>query len=147
MDLRELILTRRTVHSYRPEPVADALVTEALALSLWAPNHKLTYPWIYTWIGPVARGRLAELAVSLKSAKEGALGAVKEKAVREALLNPAHLIALGVRRSNAFGEHEDYATLSCSVQIASQFLWSRGVASKWSTAGWSTHADTYSIWV
>ena len=41
--------------------------------------------------------------------------------------------------------HEDYATLAAGVQIASLFLWQQGIASKWSTGGFSTHAETYRI--
>jgi nitroreductase len=140
MDLRELIRSRRTVGVYKKDLVDDAVVREALELSLWAPNHKLTFPWVYTLIGPVVRGALADLAVELK----GEMTAVKAQAVRESVLNPSHLIALGRRRSgDANREHEDYATLACSVQIASMYLWERGVSSKWTTSGWSRHARTY----
>lgn len=143
MDFRELVLTRRTVHNYHPDPVPESLVEESLRLSLWAPNHKLTFPWIYTWIQPASRSKLADLAVELKSAK-GDLSEVKKKAVRENILNPAHLISLGVKRTPG-REHEDYATLACSVQIMSLFLWQHGIGTKWSTGGWSVHEKTYSV--
>ncbi len=162
MNFRELVLTRRTVHNYQPDPVPEPLVEEALSLSLWAPNHKLSFPWVYTWIQPKSRERLADLAVELKSTK-GDLGDAKRKAVRDNVLNPAHLISLGIRRtvtgrgtgtllsSNASGtfdvhrEHEDFATLACSVQIISLHLWQNGVATKWSTGAWSMHENTYSV--
>ena len=145
MDFRELVLTRRTVHNYRSEAVAESLVEEALRLSLWAPNHRLSFPWVYSWVGPTARQELADLAVRLKSAK-AELSDVKAQAVRGAVLGPAHLISLAVKRApDAEREHEDYATLACSVQIASLFLWQNGVATKWSTGGWSTNVETYRI--
>lgn len=142
MDLRELILTRRTVHNFTPEKVEDALVEEALALSLWAPNHKLSYPWVYTWLGAETRAGLAELNAELKAGNP-----MKEKAARENVITPSHLISLGIKRTpdKPGREHEDYATLASSVQIISMFLWEHGIATKWSTGGWSTHERAYEI--
>lgn len=145
MDLRQLIQTRRTVHNYTPAKVDDQIVAEALALSLWAPNHKLSYPWVYRQLGPETRVKLAELAVELKGAKSP-LSDIKAKAVRDNVTVPSHLIALGMKRSADVGrQHEDYATLSCSVQILSLFLWEKGIASKWSTGGWSMHPRAYPL--
>ena len=144
MDFEQLVATRRTVNNYLPEKVGEETVIEALRLSLWAPNHKLTFPWAYTLIGPRARASLSDLAVELKGAK-APLSDIKAKAIRETVLNPSHLVALGIRKSNEFQEHEDYATLACSVQIAAMFLWKHGIASKWSTGGWTLHERTYQI--
>lgn len=144
MDFQELVATRRTVHNYKPEAVSEDLVVEALRLSLWAPNHKLSFPWVYTWVGPRARVPLADLAVELKGKKEP-LSEVKKKAARDNVLNPAHLISLGVRRSEPHRQHEDFATLSCSVQIASLFLWQHGIGTKWSTGGWGVQPKTYEV--
>lgn len=142
MDIRELIKTRRTVGTYTNEKIDDALVREALELSLWAPNHKLTYPWVYTWLGAEARAALGELNAEMKAGNP-----VKAKVARENVINPSHLISLAIKRSPDKPErqHEDYATLSCSVQIISMFLWEHGVATKWSTGGWASHERAYKI--
>lgn len=145
MDLAELTASRRTIHNYKAEKVADALVEAALELSLWAPNHRLTFPWVYFWVGERARARLADLAVELKGAKEP-LSEVKQLAVRESVTNPSHIVLLGRRRAETTAiEHEDFATLACSVQIASLWLWEKGVGSKWTTSGWSMHARTHEL--
>jgi hypothetical protein len=147
MDFRELVLTRRTVHNYHSDPVSDSLVEESLRLSLWAPNHKLTFPWVYTLVGRAARERLADLAVELKGAKSGEpLSPEKAKAVRDSVLNPSHLLSLALKKSGTPAQmHEDYATLACSVQIMSLHLWQNGVATKWSTGGFGVHDKTYGI--
>jgi nitroreductase len=145
MDLAENTRSRRTVHNYKTDKIADSLVVKALELSLWAPNHKLTYPWVYIWVGAQARARLADLSAELKAAKKG-LSEVEKKAVRATVLNPSHLIALGLKRgADAHRLHEDFATLACSVQIASQYLWEQGVCTKWTTGGFLTHARSYEI--
>jgi len=141
MNLQELIRGRRTVHSFRAEFVPESVVEEALSLSLWAPNHRMTCPWVYVLAGPESRGKLADLGVELKGATD-----VKAKAMRDAVLNPSHLLMLGMRKSaEPMQTHEDYATLACSVQIMSLYLWEKGVGSKWSTGGWTKHARTYEI--
>ncbi len=147
MDFKELVLTRRTVHNYHSDPVPDSLVEESLRLSLWAPNHRLTFPWVYTVIGPAARAKLADLAVELKSRRGGEkLNDVKVKAVRDSVLLPSHLISLAIKRGKDEDQlHEDYATLSCSVQIISMHLWQHGIATKWSTGGFGVDDKTYEI--
>lgn len=144
MEFADLARSRRTVHNYTSQTVPREVVEEALRLSLWAPNHKLSFPWVYTWVGPRARAALADLSVELKSAK-GPLSEVKERAVRDKVMHPAHLISLGVRRGDIVRQHEDYATLACSVQIASLYLWEQRVGSKWSTGGAWMHEKTYAI--
>lgn len=144
MDFAELVRSRRTVSQYTQGEVPRERVEEALALSLWAPNHRLTWPWVFTWVGPQARIKLGDLAVELKS-KKGPLTDVKAKSIRDSMLHPAHLISLGIKRSNPDLEHEDYATLSCSVQIATMYLWQLKVGSKWSTGGAWMDDRTYGI--
>jgi nitroreductase len=145
VKLDELIRSRRTVHNYTRENVDWSVVESALKLSLWAPNHKLSYPWVYTRIGVEAREKLADLAVELK-AKKSELSDTKKKSVRDNIFAPAHILSLGLRRDADEGRrHEDYATLACSVQIMMLVLWEQGVATKWSTGGNWTHAKAYEV--
>lgn len=144
MDLAELTVSRRTVHAFTAEKIADRVVEEALELALWAPNHKLTFPWAFFWIGEQVRLKLADLAVELKAKKE-TLSELKTKTTREVVLNPSHLIVLATKRGDPTRAHEDYATLACGVQIATLSLWSHGVFSKWSTGGFSMHLETYKL--
>lgn len=142
MTLSELIRTRRTVNTYTNAPVDEAVVNEALALSLWAPNHRHTHPWKYALLGTQTRAQLGELAAELK----GGGASIKGQAARASVTTSAHLLALATTRATEpMVAHEDYATLSCSVQILSLVLWERGIATKWSTAGWTMHPRTYEL--
>lgn len=147
MSLENLIRQRRTIQQFTAEKVSDEIVKQALDLSLWAPNHKLTFPWHWTLIGSSGREKLADLAVELKEKKSSEpAGEAKIKAIRESVVTPSHLILLSVQRS---GDEErlweDYATMACSVQIASLYLWEKGVGSKWSTSGFTKNAKTYEL--
>jgi len=145
MTLKELIRDRRTIQTFSDEKVDESLVKEALELSLWSLNHKLTFPWFYKIAGRPEREKLSDLAIELKSKKAPLNDAVKAS-MRTNLMNPSHYIAVGIKKSgDAFTDKENYATLACSMQIASLVLWEKGVGSKWTSSGFSTHAKTYEI--
>lgn len=146
MDVMELIRTRRTVHKFLPDKVDETLVKTALELSLWAPNHKLSFPWVYSWLGVETRAKLADLCVQLKTGDGPPLSDMKAQAARDNVLGPAHVISVGIKRSaDPLRQHEDYAALAAGLQNSALYLWSQGVATKWSTGGWTRHARTYEL--
>lgn len=145
-SLDELIQTRRTVHQFKSDIVSEDVVHHALELSLWAPNHRLTFPWVYTLVSAETRLRLIDLAIDLKKKKDPEFSKIKEMALRKRLGEPSHWVALGLKRDprpEVF--QEDVATLGCSVQIASMSLWENGISTKWSTGGFTSHSKTYEI--
>lgn len=136
MDLKKLITERRTIQSFTAEKVPDEWVREAIELSLWAPNHKFTFPWVYILAGEAARARLGDLAVELKG---------KEQA-RAKMTTPSHLLFVGCKTvEDEKVAHENYATLACSVQLLTLALWEKGVGTKWSTGEYMLHPKTYEI--
>lgn len=144
MNIEKLIKERRTVHEYKGQKVSDALVENALELALWAPNHKLTNPWKFVWMGPQARETIADLSVQIKKQKDPGMSDLLQSKMKQKFLEPSHLIAILQKKSeNAFQSKEDYATISCGVQNATLFLWEQGVGSKWTTGAVTTHEKTY----
>jgi nitroreductase len=145
MKFDELAKARRTIHQYEPEKIPDALVEKALELALWAPNHKLTFPWRFISLGPESRLKIAELGAKLK-AKKKPLSLIEETALRKTHLNPSHLIVLAMKRPpEAAQAKEDYASVAMGVQNASLYLWENGIGSKWSSGALTTHERTYEI--
>lgn len=147
MDIESVIRQRRTIHQFNGQPVRDDLIRTALDLALWAPNHKLTFPWKFYDLGPDAKANVIDLAARLKSKKGGAeFTPAMEKSLRDKLESASRLIFLGIKKSDsAFQMREDYATLACGVQNASLYLWSHGVGSKWSTAEFTSAPEAYDI--
>lgn len=146
MNLEQLIKTRRTINQFKTTAISNDLVQKAMDLSRWAPNHRLTLPWRYKVLSAGERGRLVDLAVELKRKKDPGFSGVKEAGLRSKQNAPSHWLLLAINkdpRPEVFWE--DQATLACSVQIMSLFLWDHGVGTKWSTGGYSMHEKTYEI--
>tara|TARA_Y100000588_G_scaffold343038_1_gene388276 strand:- start:1544 stop:1843 length:300 start_codon:yes stop_codon:yes gene_type:complete len=45
MEFETLVMTRRSVHGYKNEPVPRALIDEVLSVAKWAPSSMNTQPW------------------------------------------------------------------------------------------------------
>lgn len=147
MSVANLIRARRTVQHFSSEKVSDEIVRQALELGHWAPNHKLTFPWRWNLVGPKTRAKIADLAIELKVKKSSEpVGEVTLTAIRNSVLIPSHYIALSIAKSaDADRLWEDYASMACSVEIISLFLWENEIGSKWTTSGYSRNVKTYEI--
>lgn len=145
MDARELLLDRRTIHDYRPEPIDDEAVDRALKCAIRAPNHKLTNPWRFTKVGPEVRDRLTDLGVELKRQKKD-VDDEYEQYLRAKYGNPAHLVVVSqVLDDDPFRQKEDYAACATAIQNFCLSLWSEEIGSKWSTGSMSRHDSAYEM--
>lgn len=143
MTLQELIADRRTVHDYSPGPLPEGALERALSAAVAAPNHRMTEPWRFVRVGPIARRALVTISADLKGgqAKLGDAGFAKLEAK---MLAPAELLVIcQVRHADAAIAREDYAAVACAVQNAMLSFWSEGLGSKWSTGGVTTDERTY----
>ena len=132
-SFEELVTTRRTVHLYRTDSVDDEIIARALKAAHHAPNHKLTWPWRFTQVGPDTRAQLAELAVVVKERQAPLMEGQREKIVAK-ITNPAELIVVSLLRcEDEFRAREDYAAASCAIQNLMLSLHADAVGSKWST--------------
>ena len=147
MNVADILQQRRTVHSYRPEPIPESALSAALLAAHHATNHKLTFPWRFTVVGPIARGRLADLAVELARKKpDDVLADGVVQATRAKITNPAVLVVAScVKSADPATAREDYAAVSCAIQNLMLSLSADGIGSKWSTGKVTTHTRTYEL--
>lgn len=148
MSFNEIVNECRTIHQFDAQgSVEDEIVREALELSLLAPNHKLTFPWKYFWIGPETREKLAGIAITkIKMSQNSEVSEAERLSILNRYMSPSHLIVFCCKRdSNEFVFKENYATLACSVQIFALSLARHQVGYKWSTGGVTTDNKTYDI--
>ena len=141
----ESIIGRRTAHDYTGERVDDELVENALLAANHAPNHKHTFPWRFTILGPAARQEVAELGVTTKAAGNE-LTEQQQERTRNRWLSPSHMIVITqVRCDDPDRNREDYAACACAIQNMMVYLASVGVHSKWSTGGLSKRPEIHGI--
>lgn len=146
MDIRTAILDRRTVHEFSGESVDTETVSEGLKLALWAPNHKLTFPWKFYWAGSETKAKLVQLAADLKSQQPTPPSEIMLNALKNKLGSCSEMIAIGCKKSESeFQQREDYATVACGLQNTCLYLHSKGIQTKWSTGGFTRHEKTYEI--
>ena len=48
MQFDEVVLERRSIRGYKPDPVAKSLIKEILALAMRSPSAMNTQPWNFT---------------------------------------------------------------------------------------------------
>ncbi|MBL4847029.1 MAG: nitroreductase [Planctomycetes bacterium] len=146
MDLHDLIRTRRTVHVYEPgRDLPAGALDRALEAAHWAPNHRFTYPWRFTIVGPETRAKVAEVAVRLKCAKKELSEEGCAKA-RAKVLDPSAMIVLRqALHEEARTREEDYASLACATQNLMLSFASEGIGSKWTTGGVTRDEEVYAL--
>jgi len=128
----EVIASRRTIHTFLPEPPPEALILRALERARWAPNHKLTEPWRFYLLGPETAEAVAQLNAEIVTERKGER-AGQNKLARWSTM-PGWLVITCRRAGDAHREREDYAACCCAAQNLMLYLWSEGIGTKWSTA-------------
>ncbi len=129
--LSELLRSRRTINTFRPEVPSAEIIRQALDLARWVPNHHLTEPWRFYWLGGETAQAIAKLNADLIAAKKGQTAAQAKLA--NWLAKPGWLVVTQVRSDDPLQHHEDYAACCCAIHSIMLYLWSHGIGSKWST--------------
>ncbi len=111
-DLDQIIVARRSVRGYRPEPVPDRILHEVLALAQRAPSNCNVQPWrVYIASGPVLTNLRAALvaaataghAEAMSSSIDTFFGPYREKQVACAVELYAKM---GVARDDRVGRQK-----------------------------------------
>lgn len=146
MQISQIIKERRTTHDYQPNfSVSIDILKKAIEMAIYAPNHKLTFPWSFSISGAQSKKMLTELALNLLSEKEP-ITEDKKNAVLKRYDSVSHIIAVGQKKStSAQQSKEDYASVACGVQNMCLYLWDKGIGTKWSTGKICNHTKTYNI--
>ncbi len=139
----EVIRTRRSVAQGRliDGPSLDhGEVVAAVESARWAPNHKRTEPWRFYLLDDERK----ELLAAMWGEQSERTGSSPDRALakrQDWAKVPGVVIVTCTSAEDAseVTRLEDYAATACAVQNLCLHLWSKGVATKWSTAGVDAH--------
>lgn len=139
----DAIRSRRSVPqgSLRDGPGLDHTeVVCAVESARWAPNHKRTEPWRFYLLDAARIAVLAQMwaeQLERSGSKPERVGTKR----REWSSVPGVVIVTCTSTASADEKtwREDYAATACAVQNLCLHLWSKGIATKWSTAEVDDH--------
>ncbi|WP_410771593.1 nitroreductase [Fontibacillus sp. BL9] len=129
--MTELIMARRSVRIFKPDPVMREDIIDLLNVAVWAPNHGNRQPWRFILVMDEARTAFADAVLQTYTAEE------REKvgAQRHAYLSgvPAQLIVLQEEDPRPKQREEDFGAVCCLIQNFQLAAWEQGIGVVWKT--------------
>jgi nitroreductase len=113
MDYDEVVLGRRSIRGYKPDPVPRALIEEVLALAMRAPSSMNTQPWNFTIVtgealDRIRAGNTERNLAGVPHSREFRIGQAFAGAHRERQIGVAKQLfaAMGIAREDAERRHD-----------------------------------------
>lgn len=150
MSLAQLIKNRRTVYQFEDKPVSLDLVESFIEAAVYAPNHKLTEPWLFLVLGDQTQNRLAEIYARNRASKnheEGSEGyrLSFESSIKKFLAIPQLVLVVQNLSEDPVVCKEDYAACSCAIQNFQLSAWEQGIGVQWSSGPILKDPETFLI--
>lgn len=149
MELKEAIHNRRTVRSFKPDPIRDQDLNDILEAGTWAPSHSNNQPWQFVMIGPEMRKQLLRAYSDMMEAGpllNPNLPEERKQAIRTFAQNFGGApLVFAVTCPPATTETDKYDyPLSAAAAIQNIFLaaWEKGIAGVWLSFGATPQART-----
>ena len=128
--VHEALRTRRTVHNFdNDRAVPDEVLHRAVEAATYAPNHKMTEPWLFRRLGRDAIEAIAALnAASISDPVKA-----EKKAKRWAEIRNWLVVTSRITPGDDLLTREDYAATCCAVQNLQLSFAADGVGTKWTS--------------
>ena len=128
--VHEALRTRRTVHNFdNSRDVPDEVLHRAIEAATYAPNHKMTEPWLFRRLGTDAIAAIASLnAASIADPEKAA-----KKAKRWAEIRNWLVVTSRITPGDELLTREDYAATCCAVQNLQLSFAADGIGTKWTS--------------
>ena len=128
--VHEALRTRRTVHNFdNDRAVPDEVLHRAVEAATYAPNHKMTEPWLFRRLGRDA----IEAIASLNAASIADPAKAAAKAKRWADIKNWLVVTSRITPGDDLLTREDYAATCCAVQNLQLSFAADGVGTKWTS--------------
>lgn len=119
MNVIEAINARRSVKKFTGRPVSRSEIETLLAAAVMAPNHRMTQPWRFIVLGPVARRKFGAVLGARKARKvedPAAAASVREKVTEEHAALPAMIAVAMHLAEDPETREEDFAATWMAIQ-------------------------------
>jgi nitroreductase len=131
--LAAVMRERRSINLFDAGAIDDALIYEAVELARWAPNHRLTEPWMFYLLGPVTAAAFVDLGASIEAVAKGERAGEHRRQRLQGV--PGSFVLTTRVDRDELTDRENYAACCCAAQNLMLYLWARGVGTKWTTGG------------
>ncbi|HCK12027.1 MAG: nitroreductase [Gemmatimonadetes bacterium] len=151
MDVLEAIKSRRSIFSFKPDPVPNEVIERIFSYGRWAQNHHLTEPWRFVVIGPDTKELLAKRYAKIQRAKaapnadDNAKQAIAEAGYKKFHLKPTIVAVSCLQDGDDTKNREDYAAVCCAMQNVALAGWAEGVGMQWTTGPVTLEEETYEL--
>lgn len=141
-NLTEIVQNRRTIHHFTDQAVPQEALNKALGLTVYAPNHHLTYPYRFYPLGEQSKESFLQYAEQSFADRDPATAATKLARWKKI---PGWIAVTQKISEDEKTFHEDFATLSIALYIMMQSFYEDGIGSKWSTGSLFFKPAAYDI--
>ena len=129
--IARVLRERRTVHDFTQVAPPPDIMSRAVDLARWAPNHHRTEPWHFYLLDRATGLRVADLNADIVRQHEGdKVAAIKRKRWAEM---PGWMVVSCNADADEIRRREDYAACCCAVHNIAVYLWEQGIGMKWTT--------------
>jgi len=138
MEFNQVVRSRRSIFKFESKSVDLNAILPLLDMAVMAPNHHLTEPWQFIWLGHETRRLLAEYYALARANKKCSLNSPdfmthKLAALDRFMAIPAILMVACKVDDDVLLAEEDYAATCCAVQNLLLAATNNGLGSQWST--------------
>ena len=144
-EFSKLVLTRRTnLVVDKDRPLDPGVLEKLCELAMWAPNHKLTFPWVFTAVTGDARARLSNVAADAM-AREGDTPAKVDRARTKFQRAPVVLVVGAEVGESQLRTEENRDAVAAGIQNILLGATTLGLASYWSSCPRGANDDVASF--
>lgn len=129
--IAKIIKERRTIRTFKDDPVSDELLLELLNVAIWAPNHENRQPWRFLLYKGEGRAALGDAMLQTYTGEDRER--YGKRKLEYFLEVPAHLVVVLKEDTRQKQWDEDYAAACALIQNFQLAAWEQGVGVVWKT--------------
>jgi len=155
--LLHLIQSRRTCYQFVDKlkhPILFESIQKCLEAAIYAPNHKLTQPWLFWLASDAVQAKLAHIYADNRALKNTKTVVENKRSVYQRFYQKAFDKFMAIPSVILVGQHlsdndvvckEDYAACACAIQNFQLMAWSLNIGVQWSTGPIISDQRTYDL--